>query len=256
MPVELRASRLPLLMNCAGPGYLPTEDEDHEERDKGIEWGKLVHKWKETGEIDFTNRRLGRALQTAIFESGVERLSLWPPGGVHEQPVSLRVSGVREVLASAEPNAGWITGTDDFQYWMLDDTLWIDDLKTGKYYPDPETGGNRYPQDVRSPQLRFYALGISLLLNYGGRVNVSLTHWPRLPLEYRHSKPERFWTEYTHEELLEFYGQLEKLYERIRAGNTGDFSSLSPGPHCRFCPGRNNCLVAEEPEIFQIRKYR
>lgn len=250
MPVELRASRLPLLMKCSGPAYLPTVEEPHEERDKANEWGHMVHKWKETGEIE-GKTRAANALRKAIAESGIRRDLLWPPDGVHEQSVAVRIDGTRSVLSShptvPDELSKYITGTDDFHWFMLDGELWVDDLKTGKYYTDPETGSNRYPQDVNSPQLRLYALAISVLLEYAGVVHVSLTHWPRLPLDRRHSPPERFWTTYTHEELMEFWNDLEQLYSDTRNGLSGSFN-LSPGDHCRFCPARSSCFVAQEFE--------
>jgi hypothetical protein len=203
----------------------------------------MVHTWKETGEIRGPSRRMETALRTAIDRSGIDRASLWPTGGVHEQGVSLQVDGNgRAVRDDATPSGGCITGTDDFQWWLLDE-LWVDDLKTGKYYEDPETGSNLYPQDVRSAQLRFYALAIATLLNYTGFVHVSLTHWPRLPLKFRHAEPVRFWTTYHTDELQKYWTELEELYQEIEEGAKGNYR-LRPGDHCRFCPSRNYCLEA------------
>lgn len=185
------------------------------------------------------------ALRKAIDESGINRTSLWPDGGTHEQGVALQVAGTgRNVRSDATPTSGYITGTDDFQWWLFEDELWIDDLKTGKYYA-AEDGSNRFPQDVRSAQLRFYALAISTLLNYVGIVHVSLTHWPRLPLEFRHADPVRYWTSYHTDELQNYWTELEELYQEIERGKKGDYT-LNPGDHCRFCPSRNYCLEAEE----------
>jgi len=246
----VRASRLPLLTKCSGSAYLPVDDEQTVNAARAAEWGKLVHRWKETGEVSGSTKRNRTALEKAIFESGVDRELLWPVDGVHETAVALRVDGIREVSREDTPNPGWITGHEDFHWFFLDGTLWVDDLKTGKVYPDPETGVNRYPQDVESAQLKFYALAIATLLGYTGRVCVSLTHWPRLPLEFRHSEPVRYWTEYTHEELQQFWTKLEELYAEVEEGNKGAFV-LNPGDHCRFCPSRNYCLEAES---FEYRK--
>lgn len=251
MPVDLRASRLPLLARCSGPAYLPTEDDTSENLEKANAWGHMVHRWKETGNVVGPDRRTENSFKRAINLSGVNRQELWPNLGQHETAVAVRVDGTREVKNTHDGVLGlpnWITGTDDFHWYLLEDELWIDDLKTGKWYDDPEEPGtNRFPQDVRSPQLRLYALAISRLLDYSGVVNVSLTHWPRLPLERRHAPPVRYWTEYTTDELQAYWGTLERLYAEIQRGRQGDFT-LNPGDHCRFCPARNNCLLAQEPE--------
>ena len=262
MPVDLRASRLPLLTRCSGPAYLPTEEDTSENLEKANAWGHMVHHWKETGEIDGPDARTANAFRKAIKLSSIDRLAEWPSGGVHEEPIAVRVDGTRVVLSQRSTEFkellsldGWITGTDDFHWRLVDGELWIDDLKTGKWYTDPETGGNRYPQDVRSAQLKLYALAIAVLLDYTGVVHVSLTHWPRLPLELRHAKPVRYWTEYTTDELQAFWGELETLYATILKGREGVYA-LSPGDHCRFCPSRTNCLVAQEPEPTVYNHYR
>lgn len=247
----MRASKLPLLTKCSGSAYLPADEEQSENARVAAEWGRMVHTWKETGEIRGFTKRARTALQKAIQLSGISRQDLWPSGGVHEQGVRLGVAGNRVVEPTAEPAPGYITGTDDFQWWILGDELWIDDLKTGKYYAT-EDGSNRYPQDVRSAQLRFYALAIATLLGYTGRVHVSLTHWPRLPLEFRHAEPVRFWTEYHTDELARYWGELEALYQEIEAGHAGNYT-LRPGDHCRFCPSRNYCIEAEQFEKFDWR---
>jgi hypothetical protein len=249
VPIDLRASRLPLLTRCSGPAYLPTEEDTSENLEKANAWGHMVHHWKETGKVNGPDKRTENAFTRAIRASQTSRDELWPSQGHHETAVALSIDGTRQALSTHDGVAGldnWITGTDDFHWYLLEDELWIDDLKTGKWYDDGE-GNNRYPQDVRSAQLRFYALAISVLLNYTGRVHVSLTHWPRLPLELRHAKPVRYWTEYHTDELQKFWGELEALYQRVTDGRKGVFD-LNPGDHCRFCPARTNCLVAQEPE--------
>lgn len=247
----MRASRLPLLTKCSGSAYLPTDDEQSENAARAAAWGKMVHTWKETGEFRGLSRRMETALRKAVELSGIDRLRLWPEGGKHEQGVALQVDGNgRNVRDDATPTTGYITGTDDFQWYILEDELWIDDLKTGKYYADPETGANRFPQDVRSAQLKFYALAISILLNYRGIVHVSLTHWPRVPLEFRHAEPVRYWTEYHTDELNEFWTRLEALYQEVEEGRKGNYS-LRSGDHCRFCPSRNYCLEADSFPTYQ-----
>lgn len=259
IPRVLRASKLPLLLKCPGSSYLPTDDTVSENTKKANDWGHMVHYWKETGEIRGPDKRTERAFLKSIEFSGIDRLSLWPDGGRHEQAVSVRADGVERCVIARHPGVGespdsWITGTDDFHYWLFEGELWVDDLKTGKFYADQETGENLYPQDVGSAQLKFYALAIAEILGYRGTVHVSLTHWPRLPLEHRHRPPARFWTSYSYSELVEFWGELEKLYQRHTAGKAGDYR-LTPGSHCRFCPSKAYCLEAEPTPQPNYRKY-
>lgn len=259
--VSLRASRLPLLTRCSGSLYIPGAEEPNENRDIANVWGHMVHYWKETGEIRGPNKRTETALRTAIRESGIQRLSEWPSGGVHEQAVAVRVDGNRCIQSSHPTETTellkWVTGTGDFYHFFLDGELWVDDLKTGKWYDDPETGGNRFPQDPRSTQVRLYALAIASLLGYRGRVHVSITHWPRLPIARRHSPPVRYWDCYEWDELEAFYGELEQLYRDAEAGRKGHFN-LNPGDHCRFCPARMACFVApSDEELFPWKfKYK
>lgn len=215
----------------------------------------MVHGWKETGQINGPSRRAESDFQRAILNSGIDREELWPSAGIHESAVALRVDGIREAQKHHEGVLGspnWCTGTGDYYWRLVDDTLWVDDLKTGKVYLDDE-GNNRFPQDVRSPQLRFYALALAHLNDYRGVVNVSLTHWPRLPLELRHSPPVRFWTEYHTDELYEFWTELEQLYRDASDGRAGLSFVVNPGDHCRFCPARDFCIDAQQFEPYNWR---
>lgn len=261
----MRCSSLPLLMKCTGAAVLPCDEEESENAARGAEWGTMVHHWAQTGEVRGPSKRLENALQKAIITSGIVREEWWPPGGNHEGKLAIRVDGNgregREVSRDDTPRSGWVTGHYDYQYWMFDGELWVDDLKTGKFYPNPESylawhdptlpvGANRYPQDVRSVQLRTYALALSELLEYRGDVIVSLTHWPRLPLSARHSRPTRLWTSYSHSELMMHWRDLEVTHaqaEHNRRAVVGQEDSLIlvPGDHCRFCPVRD-CFVRKE----------
>ena len=256
-----RASSLPLLTKCLGSDVLPRSPPDpkYEKNARlGAEWGTMVHTWKETGNVVARDKRNGAAFQKAIAESGIDRILLWPLEGQHETSVAIRIDGTREVRRSHEGIFGtpeWITGTSDFHWRIFDGELWVDDLKTGKVYPDEVTGENRFPQDPRSAQLRCYSLAIAVLTGYTGTVHVSVTHWPRLPLEHRHKEPARYWTTFTSGSLLAFWGELEQLYrdtEEARRAIAGDSESLvrlDPGDHCRFCPSKQYCLVAQpDPE--------
>lgn len=258
--VTLRASRLPLLTKCSGSLYIPGAEEHSDNRDTANAWGHMVHYWKETGEFRGPDKRTESALRRAIDTSGIRRLELWPGEGVHEQAVAVRVDGTRTIQSShptgVEELQRWVTGTGDYYHFFIDGELWVDDLKTGKWYDDPENPDvNRFPQDPRSTQLRLYALAIATLLSYRGNVHVSITHWPRLPVARRHRLPARYWTFYTWDELEAFYGELEQLYRDAEAGKAGHFN-LVPGDHCRFCPSLRSCFVAPSDEELNPWKYQ
>jgi len=257
----MRASSLPLLMKCTGAAVLPCVEGKSEAAEKAADWGTMVHYWAQTGIIRGPNKRAERALEKAIEVAGVDRLSLWPTGGVHEGALSIRVDGTREVSRRDDDREGWITGHYDYQYWLFQDVLWIDDLKTGKFYPNPEPGDerhipdiavgeNRFPQDSFSPQQKTYGLALSELLSHDGPVSVSTTHWPRLPLSYRHAEPMRSWVNYSRQEMLTHWRALELIYEescknrRAMLGHEDELV-LRPGDHCRFCPVRD-CFVRQE----------
>lgn len=256
-----RASSLPLLTKCLGSDVLPHApmDPKYAKNAKlGAVWGTMVHTWKETGNVVSSDKRSATALAKAIELSKVDRESLWPSEGHHETAIAVRVDGTREVRRSHDGIFGtpeWITGTGDFHWYIFGGELWVDDLKTGKVYPDEITGENRFPQDPRSAQLKCYALAIAVLIGYAGVVHVSVTHWPRLPIEHRHKEPSRLWTTFTTDELTDFWGELELLYRqtaesrRAVAGDDGSTLHLTPGDHCRFCPSKPYCLVAKpDPE--------
>lgn len=267
----MRASSLPILAHCTGPLVLPcsTAPPSKNAQD-GADWGTMVHHWVQTGEIKgprskiaLQRGRMEAALRKAIELSGIDRLSLWPDGGTHEGGLSLRVDGrSRDASRDDTPRDGWITGHFDFQWWLWGGELWVDDLKTGKFYSNPEPGvighrpelgpgENRFPPSARSEQQRFYGLTLSRLLGYRGPVHTSVTHWPRLPLVYRHAPPMRSWHHYTADELRGYYTQLESQYQdfkrnqRAMAGPGGGDLILNPGPWCRFCPV-NDCLMRSE----------
>ncbi|HEY6019971.1 MAG TPA: PD-(D/E)XK nuclease family protein, partial [Candidatus Paceibacterota bacterium] len=221
-----------------------------EKAEEAAGWGKMAHYWKETGKFRGDKSDL-RLFRKAIDLAGVERDTLWPVGGVHEVSAALRIDGRRELRTSEEPlhvllpGDEWVTGTADYVSYLFDDELWVDDLKTGKFYPDQYTGENRFPQDVESAQLRFYALSNALRRGYNGVVHVSLTHWPREPAAYRNRPPERLWTTYQPQDLELFYVRLEQMYQDIQVDKR-DGLRTKPGDHCRFCPSRNFCLDAKE----------
>lgn len=255
----MRASSLPLLMKCTGAAVLPCVPGKTEQAEKAADWGTMVHRWVQTGEIVGPNRRMEGDLAKAIEISGIVRDEWWPEG-IHEGAVAVRVDGTREASWDDTERDGWITGHYDFRWWMLDE-LWIDELKTGKFYANPpagipghhehlEVGENRFPQNVRSPQPKTYALALAELLSYDGWVNVSVTHWPRLPLTHRHCLPTREWVQYNNSDLMGHWYELEKTYQLEQRNQLAlygyeDELILTPGDHCKFCPVRD-CFVRQD----------
>lgn len=273
--LALRASSLPLLTKCPGALSLPTEQSDSEAAQAGSDWGTMAHHWKETGEVRGPSRRLENAFRKALVRAGLDtgaaRNGLWPAGGEHETSVALRVDGLREVYRNDghkyDGLDAWVTGTSDYYWRLVDGSLWVDDFKTGKFYPNPApdswshnpefpVGENLYPQDPESAQLRCYALGLTELLSFSGDIILSITHWPRLPLVRRHSYPERLWAYTDSARLRDYWYSLEQLYRdkvhnnAVLSGRSVDYwyqgLRLNPGDHCRFCPARTNCLVAKD----------
>lgn len=237
----MRSSSLPLYTKCYGALVLPQDDEKSDNAVEAAQWGKDAHKWKETGVAPT------KALALALKKAGLgpaARESLWPSPGQHEVTAALRVDGTRDAVASPTPlhdtmpGKEWVTGTADYRHLLFGEELWIDDLKTGKAYPDRTTGENRFPQDVGSAQLKFYALSSAAVMGYDGVVRVSLSHWPNSPASLRNAGVQRYWTKYTSAELEEFYKELELLYQNVV--NYPD--KRQPGDHCKFCPSGNYCL--------------
>jgi len=264
----VRPSSLPLLTRCAGSETLPRDDRpESEESRRALAWGTAAHHWKATGK--FPEGRLGRDLRAAVEASGIDRDVLWPAGGGHEVFGAVRVDGVREgyvaedhprpeLEAAMRAEPSWLCGTADYVGWekwraltAVRDVLWVDDLKTGKFYANPPedddlhdprlaVGANRFPVAADSPQLLAYALMQAVRLNYTGPVVLSITHWPRLPLERRHAPPTRTW-HVTHTDALHaFWDKLERVAVAASLG------ILAPGPHCKFCPSRKFCPELEE----------
>jgi hypothetical protein len=259
----MRASSLPILAHCTGSLVLPSVEERpySENAEKAAVWGTMVHHWVQTGEINGPNKRAESALKLAIDLSGIDRLSFWPDGGAHEGGLSLRVDGLgREASRDDTPRDGWITGHFDYQWWLWGGELWVDDLKTGRLYPNPVegypghveglgAGENRFPPRASSEQQRFYGLTLSELLGYSGPVHTSVTHWPRLPLTARHALPTRNYHCYERADLVEYWRVLEHRYQEhkynvgVLGGNSNDLI-LWPGAWCKFCPA--DCLMRME----------
>ena len=81
----------------------------------------------------------------------------------------------------------WITGHVDYTDVLVDGTLWVDDLKTKRYY-DRWTGEERFRPLSSVTAVTRVCFGAGLRLTPPAIVT-SITHWPRLPLTDRHAKP-------------------------------------------------------------------
>lgn len=247
-----RASELDRLLACPGSLVLPRTNEKSERAVQAAEWGTLVHKWKETGDIP--SGRLGTVLKKKLKETNVSREGLFPEG-VHELPLAynvvssqaralvLPVSESRKDEWKAAHGDEWITGTADFVGLLLD-TPWIDDLKTGRlvYYDN-----YRYQQG-------FYAL--AWILFSEGRltpVRSTITHWPKYPIP---KKPDRFGTVLEVEFFQEMQDRLRQLREVVmklrdldaRGGRDSVVAQLRDGEQCKYCPSKLACIKGQKYE--------
>lgn len=202
----------------------------------------MVHRWKATGEIITVNGRdnLPPLFRKKLDAGKVRREQWWPDDMEHE--VSLAVNPFAAYAENKTPDPDeqdawkkafgddWCTGTGDGRGWMFD-TLYIDDLKTGRDV--------KFEDHIQ--QLRFYALASARVLDYRRPVNATITWWPRYPVV---SQPERFGKTFEQDELLAFEKKLSELRDTIlylRDG--GDVRKhLEPGEkQCLWCPARMNC---------------
>lgn len=241
-----RASSLDRLLRCYGSEILETDELRTESTFISADWGTMVHGWKETGKVEVVNGRknLVPLFEKKLKQTGVRREQWWPESMVHETAIAVKPfeayaqmqGGTKDEKEAWKAAFGedWATGTDDGYDWMFD-VLWIDDLKTGRFVTEED-----YIE-----QRRFYALGISRLLDYRGPVNVTLTHWPRYPVT---SLPQRFGRVIEQDELNDFEKRLLKLRDDIRRARE-DKSRLVVVPgeeQCVFCPSRKRCSHAVE----------
>lgn len=220
----------------------------------------MVHHWKATGEIQAPGegyeglpKLLLKRLRAAWGDEegwGVARSRLWPEG-LHELSVAIwtgEQTGRNSVIQYAIDQVqadwtdmygnDWVTGNLDYLGDLLGDP-WVDDLKTGRHPPDPH-----------DPQLAFYALAAWLIKGKPERVVTSITHWPRSPVG---GHPERYWGEFSAEDLDSFHRRLimkgrEREGLRLYVADGGEPSEidLTTGTHCKYCPARINCPALAE----------
>lgn len=238
-----RASSLDRLLACSGGSFLGGTDVKSERAEEAADWGTLVHHWKATGEIKQVNewKNHPALFKRKLEKSGVKREDWWPVEDFfHEKAFALdpdggvvAYDGERAEAWKAERDDRFCTGTCDGFGWMFD-TLWVDDLKTGRFVSLEE-----YKQ-----QLRFYALCVVRLTAYRGDVNLTLTHWPRYP---NHGQPVRMGMVIEQDDLKAFAKQLSRLRSEILRGrDKPELVTLNPSESaCLWCPSRGVCPAYE-----------
>lgn len=243
-----RASELDRLLACPGSLVLPRNEVKPKRVQEAADYGTMVHKWKETGEVP--NGRLGLTLKKKITLSGTSRDAYWSDG-LHEVPLAYNVL-TREARALVVPVPSeakdawkaafgdeWVTGTTDIAGLLLE-FPWVDDLKTGR----------RVEYLEHRAQQAFYAL-VWTLTQMGGLTTArsTITHWPKYPLN---NKPRRFGVVLEPEFFLEFQGKLHGLRESVlrlkekKESGMEISGYLSEGPQCTYCPSKLACTKGQK----------
>lgn len=242
-----RASELDRLLVCPGSAFLPRSPDREIEAGQ---WGRMVHRWKATGEVvaepDYPNH--AHLFRERLELVRPDRAALWPDPTGHEIGVSLDcVTGTASTFeGSPELVDAWkaaqpdtcIVGTLDYRGEILD-ALWVEDLKTGRWVPEP---------DIH--QLTFYVLvGFRTAWPTPSRAIGSIMSWRRYP---RANPPERTFRRITPGELDRFEARLRRLHAvvaplRAQVNPPGRvfLPLLNPGPVCTFCPSREHCPAAQ-----------
>lgn len=266
MPAWARASELDRALRCVGSTLLPKLPEEKRASEKAVQaacWGTMCHGWKETGEIIPDERypqhkflfkkKLYTIGVVTEKDSKVFREKWWPTGGLHEVSVALDCIGQGVAWSETKDanvwkaafSENWITGTLDY-IGTRKGCPWVDDLKTGNWPPTPAE---------KSAQIRLYALAAVRLLRPGivrpNLVYMSITHWPRYPLN---KMPERVYHRVTPDHLLEVETYIRRRYllrtahVSNRAAGPNFLETLKLGKHCKFCPSRVYCPLIEQEE--------
>lgn len=158
---------------------------------------------------------------------------LYPPHlGAHEAAVSYNCDtgeivwgpvnqdvAVMDAWKASQP-LPCVTGTIDW-IGQLQNTAWVDDLKTGWQVPE-----------VATPQMLFAAVCASK--RYGSNiVYISITHWPK-----KNSAPNRdgLWYKAGPVTLLAFEEDMRAAWLRARSN-----FDARPGTHCKYCPSIYAC---------------
>lgn len=244
-----RASSMDRLVRCTGPLFLPVLGDD----DKGLktelaaDWGHGVHHWKATG--DFIGI-YAEQIRARVANGRVDRLALWPEGGLHEVAMAFNPLTGEIRHATGDVKAldrwktqfafPWSTGTADYVN-VASGKLRVDDLKTGN--PDP-----RFPPTMPedSYQVRWYAMVYCKVIHWGGDVVATITHWPRPEsaetLKPRKTRaPDVYTATLTQEQLREFEAHTVRMAREAMA-----CGPLRPHKEtCKFCPAECKERYAE-----------
>lgn len=243
-----RASELDRVLECQGALFLP-HGERSERAQESAAWGTMVHHWKATGDILAVPGYEKHADQFRLRPKP-SREALWPLDGRHEVSVAIDCLGKGVALydgcgaqthdewKAARPHS-WVTGTLDY-YGELFGIPWVDDLKTGRFCPDPS----------QSAQFLFYGLAVYRLYpDPPDHLSLTVTHWPRYP---KARPPQRKQALVTAEDLDLFEKGLRDAYEKhLALGGGRQWSgsvsglklekSLTTGDHCLYCPSKGAC---------------
>jgi hypothetical protein len=197
----------------------------------------MVHTWKETGKVVSNPEYPGHAKtfekKLAILEAnGITRQDIWPKSGFHEVSFAFNCKDGRlgvcwvggETAHQWKKGHGkqWITGTADLV--GIGDELWIDDLKTGMVKAEPDEMG----------QLFFYAMCLSKMQGRKEPVKVSITHWPKYPID---ALPNRMEASISYNKLVKCEQYLMTAYTDFKNG----IAPFALGPECNYCPAFMAC---------------
>jgi hypothetical protein len=173
----------------------------------------------------------------------INKEDYWPAGGRHEVAIAINCltpavysfSGTEAEIAEWKEQwpDHYLTGALDYVGEILDDP-WVDDLKTGK----ADNPLKKLPRD--RAQMWAYAMAVSFLTT-APQVHVSITWWPRLPLN---KLPVVVYQSITREELWQWWLRLSERYKALvdlRAKPSLLLASLNTGPHCFWCPSKKHC---------------
>ena len=244
-----RASQLDRTLQCPGHLTLSHTRVMSANAQASADYGTMVHHWAATGEINGVGEEGASHEKTfakkldVLTAAGITRQDIWPHSGHAYQEVSFAYNCLDHRLGVhwgyKNSNAWkqtyeepWVTGTTDYVA-NVDGILWVDDLKTGMMF-------DSQPEDMG--QMFLYSLCWSKYWRLEQDVRVSITHWPKYPLQ---ALPVRTENVITWKRLKKFDDYLCDLYVKHRDGK--DVFAL--GAECEYCPAIENCPLQRKDKI-------